>query len=314
MINKTKGVIYGVIILLVGYMAGAIIKVPFLDNSMLNGDIGKANLYNNSTGSDSKACIEKLRNDTTYRDQMLASYLILSSRIAAADSLANATAKATEGIAEFKDLNKDMKAIANKTKNAEKLYSDLFTETEQVLSGKVSAEYEQLVSNAGHAFTVIDNDMSLSADVISTLSEYGMAKNNKSVLAAAAGWIQYGAEDAVFSGDSESIAEWEKVYAAAQNEKMLGALFTNSFPKYQAFFINSSKQIKFMNQKTIKDLCSASINKLAANAHTMNQSAQKLNGKINPHNNKFMGCLLAIKTSTIGIKKACMINMINTQF
>ena len=53
-INKTKGIIIAVVILFVGYLGGAYIGVPFVDDSKLGSDIGKAKLYNNAIGGFAK--------------------------------------------------------------------------------------------------------------------------------------------------------------------------------------------------------------------------------------------------------------------
>lgn len=308
-LNKTKIIICGVILLLVGYVAGAIIKVPFFENNMLNGDIGKANLYNKSTGNDSKASVEMLRNDTTYRNQMLASYLLLNSRIQAADSLANATVKATEGVAELKNLNSSMKDVAIKAKNAKQLYYDLFTETEKVLSGKESSDYEQLVSNAGHAFTVIDNEMSSCADVVSALSDYGLKTNNKPVLSAASGWIEYGAENAVLSGDKEDIAAWKAVYSSVQKEKSL-ALLSTSYPTLQST-INKIPSVKvngkIIRNTELKSVMSSLMNSMNGRGVAFNnQSSNKLGNQKTELNKNLNDNLLKIRSSEnhIGLKQS----------
>ncbi len=228
-VNKTKCIVFAVILFLCGYLVGALVQLPFVDKGLLYGDIGKANLYNNSINGDAKACVEKLRNDTIYRNHVQASYVLLNSRIRMIDSLVAVTINATEDIAALSELNTGMKTFSVKTKNAMQLYGVLFTETEKVLAGEESAGYEQLVNNAGHAFSVIDNEAVSCAGIVSSLSDCGFESENPSLLMAAAGWMKYGAEDAVLSGDKDAIAKWKDVYASAQKSPSLGK-FVEDFP------------------------------------------------------------------------------------
>lgn len=232
-LNKTKATVYVLILVITGYVAGAFIGIPFVDNELLRGDIGKAKIYNNSTDSDVNVVVDLLRSDSANRQEMIASYFLLSSRVNAADSLVTLTWQVTEGIDSLKQLNKTMEALAKKTKNAKALYEQLFIETDKVLAGGSSGDYEQLTNNAGHAFFIVDNEMAACADFISTLADYGIKTGNEKVLAVAGGWIEYGMEDAVLSG-AENEAVWREIYATAKSQPTLARFVVKSFPTLNA--------------------------------------------------------------------------------
>lgn len=232
-VNKTKVAVYVVILVMAGYVAGAFIGIPFVDDALLGGDIGKAKVYNHSTGGEVNVGADLLRSDSAYRQEVLASYLLLGSRVNAADSLVTRTWLATGGVDSLTELNKTMEALAKKTKNAKALYEQLFIETDKVLAGGSSGGYEQLVNNAGHAFFVVDNEMAACADFIGALSEYGVKAGDEQMLALAGGWIEYGVEDAVLTG-AEDEAAWREIYATAKSQPALARFIVKSFPTLSA--------------------------------------------------------------------------------
>ena len=214
-LNKAKGIICAVVLLFVGYVAGAYIGVPFVNRGKLSGDIGKAKLYNNATGGYANADAEKLLNDTLYQQEIGGSVALLAARVNAADSLIGATVAATGGIDSLADINKQMQSFAVKTKNAKQAFNDLMATMNSVIGGDNGGgeTYEQQLNNAVLAYTAVDNMMSVCPEYAETFLACGKASSDEKLLSLAGGWIQYGAEDALFNGSEEDIAAWQNVYA-----------------------------------------------------------------------------------------------------
>lgn len=214
-LNKTKGIICAVVLLFVGYVAGAYIGVPLVNSGKLSGDIGKAKLYNNATGGYANADAEKLLNDTLYQQEIGGSVALLAARVNAADSLIGATVAATGGIDSLADINKQMQSFAVKTKNAKQAFNDLMATMNSVIGGDNGGgeAYEQQLNNAVLAYTAVDNMMSVCPEYAETFLACGKASSDEKLLSLAGGWIQYGAEDALFNGTEEDIAAWQNVYA-----------------------------------------------------------------------------------------------------
>lgn len=232
-LNKTKGIIIAVVLLFVGYLGGAYIGVPFVDNAKLSGDIGKAKLYNNAIGGFANADFEKLSNDTVYQQEMGGAVALLASRVNAADSLIGATLRVTGGIDSLSEINKQMQAFAVKTKNAKQAFNDLMATMNSVIEnggGGGGDTYEQQLNNALLAYTTVENMMTVCPTYVETFLGGGKATSNEEMLALAGGWMKYGAEQAVFGGNKGEIDAWQSVYADVANKGGLGLLSIKSFP------------------------------------------------------------------------------------
>ena len=240
-LNKTKGIIIAVVLLFVGYIGGAYIGVPFVDDSKLGGDIGKAKLYNNAIGGFANADFEKFSNDTAYQQEMGGAVALLASRVNAADSLIGATLRVTGGIDSLSEINKQMQSFAVKTKNAKQAFNDLMATMNSVIEnggggkggdngGGAGNTYEQQLNNAILAYTTVENMMTVCPTYVETFLGGGKAASNEEMLALAGGWMKYGAEQAVFGGNKGEIDAWQSVYADVANKGGLGLLSIKSFP------------------------------------------------------------------------------------
>lgn len=226
-ISNAKAIIGGIVILAVGYIAGAKLKVPFAEEELLQGDVQKASLFNKASEEDTKIAAERMLNDTTYQQQMVLSYAVLASRAGAIDSLANATYAATQGIDSLKDLNRHMATLKEKAGNVVKMYDELLTATEKVLNGETPDNYGALAANAANAFLLIDKDAD-APRYIALLADYGVASKNDKLLSAAAGWLSYGATDAALTGDTVKLDNYIKFCAEAKQQPELALLARNA--------------------------------------------------------------------------------------
>ena len=211
-LTKTKAVVYGLVILAVGYVAGAVIGNPTVDENILDGDIKKARVYNNvaggggDLGGGGSALAEKMLNDSAFQTEMIASLLFLNSRVLAVDSLANTTLAATGGSG-LETLNTEMKQLAGLTGNACKAFDSFMQATESVLGGNPVDNYDLLLSNAQLAFFAVDNQVTDCSGLVDEL-----AANGGDFKTLAGGWVRFGAENALIGSSDEALDYWVKKY------------------------------------------------------------------------------------------------------
>lgn len=211
-LTKTKAAVYGLVILAVGYVAGAVIGNPTVDENLLDGDIKKVRVYNNvaggggDLGGGGSALAEKMLNDSAFQTEMIASLVFLNSRVLAVDSLANATLAATGG-GGLETLNTEMKQLAGLTGNACKAFDSFMQATESVLGGNPVDNYDLLLSNAQLAFFAVDNQVTDCSGLVDEL-----AANGGDFKTLAGGWVRFGAENALIGSSDEALDYWVKKY------------------------------------------------------------------------------------------------------
>ena len=211
-LTKTKAAVYGLVILAVGYVAGAVIGNPTVDENLLDGDIKKVRVYNNvaggggDLGGGGSALAEKMLNDSAFQTEMIASLVFLNSRVLAVDSLANATLAATDG-GGLETLNTEMKQLAGLTGNACKAFDSFMQATESVLGGNPVDNYDLLLSNAQLAFFAVDNQVTDCSGLVDEL-----AANGGDFKTLAGDWVRFGAENALIGSSDEALDYWVKKY------------------------------------------------------------------------------------------------------
>ena len=211
-LTKTKAAVYGLVILAVGYVAGAVIGNPTVDENLLDGDIKKVHVYNNvaggggDLGGGGSALAEKMLNDSAFQTEMIASLVFLNSRVLAVDSLANATLAATGG-GGLETLNTEMKQLAGLTGNACKAFDSFMQATESVLGGNPVDNYDLLLSNAQLAFFAVDNQVTDCSGLVDEL-----AANGGDFKTLAGDWVRFGAENALIGSSDEALDYWVKKY------------------------------------------------------------------------------------------------------
>ena len=340
-LNKTKGTICAVILLGLGYLGGAYLGSPKVDIDKLGGDIGKAKLYNNAGGGFANADTEKLMNDTAYQQDMSFSALLLSSRVALADSIVNASLAVTGGIETLSALNNEMQNLAEVTKNAKTAFVDLLG----TMNGLVSkggdnggggatggggdnggggangggGNYEQQLNNALLAYSVVENAMGGAPLYTDLLLEYGKTNGNDDVLALAGGWLQYGAENAVFGGNETEIKEWQGKYEAAGGI-VNGGL--GAFPSINLLFsrvqIDHANNLLGLASKELNSVMLLANTKMSALGHMSQMSSlQKMQNlelgetqmSAVVRNSATLNSINTLSPVGYGLRAACMNNM-----
>lgn len=212
-IKKSNAILVAVATAVVFYFVGAFFPLSFIYSDLVTGDIGKAKTYRSVSSEDINAAMELLASSKDVQQSTITASLILSGRVMEMDSLAKASLKATEGIAELEGLHKKFEAVCVRTSNALEAFSRYNQEVSKVLDGKASKAYEQCANNAYIAFSVLENNLHNSGAMIDEIAAYLHNNQNKDIDALACAWIEFGAEDAFLSGSEKNYDKWKAVYA-----------------------------------------------------------------------------------------------------
>lgn len=212
-IKKSNAILVAVATAVVFYFVGAFFPLSFIYSDLVTGDIGKAKTYRSVSSEDINAAMELLASSKDVQQSTITASLILSGRVMEMDSLAKASLKATEGIAELEGLHKKFEAVCVRTSNALEAFSRYNQEVSKVLDGKASKAYEQCANNAYIAFSVLENNLHNSGAMIDEIAAYLHNNQNKDLDALACAWIEFGAEDAFLSGSEKNYDKWKAVYA-----------------------------------------------------------------------------------------------------
>lgn len=92
--KNSVALVAGVALLAAGYSVGAYVGYPFVDKTLLEGNISKAKVYNEAENPELRAAMEQLANDTTYQQEVVMTTALLNARVLQMDQLINATVKA----------------------------------------------------------------------------------------------------------------------------------------------------------------------------------------------------------------------------
>lgn len=231
-IKKSIAAVAGVALLAAGYVGGAYIGIPFVDRNQMEGSIGKAKAFNETSDPEVLAAMEQLASDSAYQKQAIASAMVLSSRISQMDELTKQTIDATKDIKELEAVNESMQKLYVRTQNASKAYDAFMAESAKVINGEKSEAYEQAANNALLAFTVLENNLSACPGFIDEFADYLRENKNDNVDKVAIQWIEYCAEDAVLNNSKNQIEAWKDTYknVANSNANLGNAQKLGQFP------------------------------------------------------------------------------------
>ena len=224
-IKKSNAILAAVATAVVFYFIGAFFPLSFIYSDLVAGDIGKAKTYRSASSEDINAAMELLASSKDVQQSTITASLILSNRVMEMDSLAKASLRATEGIAELAGLHQKFEGVCMRTSNALDAFTRYNQEMSKVIDGKTSKLYEQCANNAYIAFSVLENNLHNSGAMIDEIAAYLQKNQNRELDALACAWIEFGAEDAFLSGSEKDYDKWKAAYA-----NLSGATGTPAMP------------------------------------------------------------------------------------
>lgn len=222
-------------LLAVGYVAGSYIGLPNVDNSMLKGDIGKANAYNQADSEEVLAAVEQLVNDKELQEQMAMAATLLDARIGQMQELADWDDWEDEGWQPdsiYPDIiweQFDLSAVDKRIKNTRETYDEYTKALAAVVNGEKTEGFEQKANNALLAYTVAEKNVkALAPEMSSALLKVAAQTKSQKAADLASKWIQYSSEDAFINGSKEDMAYWQAKADVIAKSPVLGKMINAS--------------------------------------------------------------------------------------
>lgn len=213
-------------LLALGYVLGAMLGFPLVDDSKLKGDIGKAKVYNEVENPEVLAAMEQLANDTALQQQTALSAAILKVRIDEVNSLLASYDSIENMPEEQKNL---VKSLGLRADNAQKSFDEYLNALVAVMNGEKVENFEQTANKALLAYTIIEKNInSMSPQLVSALIASAEQNKDEKVANLAAKWVEYGAEAAFLNNSQAEMAYWQSQADVIAKSPVLGKMLNAS--------------------------------------------------------------------------------------
>lgn len=216
-IKKSLAVVAAIVLLAAGYLTGAYIGMPNVEEENLSGNIGKAKLFDDDD-PDIAALQESLKTDSALQQKAVLSAVMLSSKINDISDIVDASIEGTEGVKALGNANKAMKALVKKAANAKEAQKDYLDATGKLIAGKKVGNYEAICNKALLSYTILENKLSACQNYIDVFGEYLEEGDNAKLQKAFSLWMSYCVEDAVLQNDGEAMKFWKNSTALRGGE------------------------------------------------------------------------------------------------
>lgn len=250
---KKKGIIIlcsVVAVCAIGLIVSRFISWP-VDYSDADGDIGKAYKFSREQTSENLANMEELlQTDTTFRDDMVISQMVMQTRTNQFATLVDMSNGAAEGIREFANVLKEMNDALDLVGNVNNSLTESGKNLDAALGGETCPDLSQSTINAALAYTTLQKQNNLANRFIEITDKY--LENNKGsddLKLVRDQWVEYQQMTAALDGDKESAEALAKKGNLLTGEKALSAISQLSMIN-QLSLINGCHLAQTMNVKT----------------------------------------------------------------
>jgi hypothetical protein len=315
MIMKRNGIVIlsSIVLLGLGYVAGSFLGFPEKDVDSLSGDIGKMNRHKKEVVSENmKLLSKKLQTDEQFRDQTLASLMLVNSRVEEFKANAQMSVEACANIEQMKEAKAKMEELAAFSEKAATNTGDALQAITLILDGNKSADIEELTNNALLSYMLIGKSVEAaklyveSADAF--LKKNGL-DNHKYLAFTRDQWADYSAVEAAFNNDGEALKYWEEQKQQLSNEEKLEMIKNVNESLNQTIIIGS-----IINQSALAGLAgnNPALNGLIA--RYSGDDALKLNNNENQLNVRDLEVLKSMNTGSLSINNNVSNSLMNISF
>lgn len=250
---KKKGIIIlcsVVAICAIGLIVSRFISWP-VDYSDADGDIGKAYKFSREQTSENLANMEELlQTDTTFRDDMVISQMVMQTRTNQFATLVDMSNGAAEGIREFANVLKEMNDALDLVGNVNNSLTESGKNLDAALGGETCPDLSQSTINAALAYTTLQKQNNLANRFIEITDKYlETNKGSDDLKLVRDQWVEYQQMTAALDGDKESAEALAKKGNLLTGEKALSAISQLSMIN-QLSLINGCHLAQTMNVKT----------------------------------------------------------------
>ena len=200
-----------------------------------DGDIAKAARFSRQEAEPISNMQEMLQNDSTYKDGIVLSYVVMQTRAQQFDALVEMTNGAVGDIKEFGDVLAKMNEAREMIGNACKQLKAAGDDLDAVLASENRPNVEQNIINASLAYTTLQKQNQLADNFIETADSYLKQNSGSDLLKLVRdSWMDYQQMTAALDGDEKAAEELEKKGYQLTTEQNLAALAnTNLAARYQ---------------------------------------------------------------------------------
>lgn len=224
--NKKVFVIAACIIVVaaVGAILSPMVDWP-VDSNKSSGDIGKAERFSREEAEPISNMQELLLNDSTYKDGIVVSYVVMQTRVQQFDALVEMTNEAAGSVKEFADVLSQLNASREMIGNVCEQLKTAGDNLEAVLDGEDCPEVEQNTINAALAYTTLQKQNQLADKFIEVADSYLKENDGSDQLKLVRdSWVDYQQMTAALDGDSKSVDELERKGYLLTPEQSIAAM------------------------------------------------------------------------------------------
>ena len=212
-VKNSNFAIYLVLAALVGFGISFLFLSSNVQDSLLSGDISKANVYSNQKDDPEFSVIEeKLANDEEFFNTTKDALSFIGTRVDDLEELTSKTIEVCSDIPEFKNAIKDIISLNAKAYNTQLSINSASSGLDKLANGKKAPDYEQSSNNVFIGFQKIENQLAIGKAFYETASAYLEGKEGEEyneIAELAAKWSIYCAQDAYLNSSNEDLAYWE---------------------------------------------------------------------------------------------------------
>ena len=194
-----------------GLLAASVFNWP-VDSENTSGNVAKSSRFMRKTATEGITNMEELlRSDESYKDGLVAAYMVMQTRTAHFGTLVDLSNQAAGEIPEFEALLKDMNQTAPLVQNVCSALIQAGDNLNAILEGESCPDVGQSTLNASLAYVTLQKQNKLADRFIETTDRYLEKAPGSDLLKFVRDqWAQYRLMTAALEGDAKSVAKLEK--------------------------------------------------------------------------------------------------------
>lgn len=215
-----------VVICAVGFIVSPLVNWP-VDRESASGDIGKSSRFSRKTATESISNIEELiQNDAEYKDGIVASFVVMHTRVQQFGVLVNMSNEVAGNIPEFSSVLEDMNQLAPLVNNVNDLLLHAGDDLGSTLGGEQRPNLTQNIINAAVAYNTLQKQNELADLFIETTDNYLKEDEGDDVLKFVRDqWLDYQKMTAALNNDKKGAKRLDnKGYLLSSNESLSASL------------------------------------------------------------------------------------------
>ena len=215
-----------VVICAVGFIVSPLVNWQ-VDSESASGDIGKSSRFSRKTATESISNMEELiQNDEAYKDGVVASFVVMHTRVQQFGVLVNMSNEAAGDIPEFSSVLKDMNELAPLVNNVNDLLLQAGDDLGSTLGGEQRPGLTQNIINASVAYNTLQKQNELADLFIETTDNYLKEDTGSDALKFVRDqWLDYQKMTAALDNDKKGAKKLDdKGYLLSSNESLSASM------------------------------------------------------------------------------------------